>query len=435
LSRGGPREIEVTVERLEPDGTGAGVCGDRRVRVKNALPGESVSARVLARRRGVWHAEAQTLVSQPSPLRQRAACEYFPRCGGCAMQHLRHAEQLALKQRQLEVALADAGVRASSLIPPRSGPLLGYRTKARLGVRVVGGNVLVGFRETGSNRVARQRSCEVLIPVFSGLIAPLAELVGSLEKPDAIPQVEVAAGDSDAAIIVRHLEPLAPRDVELLKRFQRDHRVGVHLQSGGYETVSALDDSTPPYLGYANTDYGLYYRFLPWEFTQVNLALNRRLVREALACLGAPRGATLLDLFCGIGNFSLAAAAVGWHVVGVEAAESAVMRARMNASWNGLTARCEFLAADLYDRGTDLPVTADCVLVDPPRSGVGPNLGRWIEAAAPRRIVYVSCQPATFATDAAVMQSRGYRLERVGIFDMFPHTAHVETLGSFHRTW
>lgn len=352
------------------------------------------------------------------------------------MQHLRYPEQLALKQQLLLDELDRSDVRPSIVVPARSGPQLGYRTKARLGVRVVGESVLAGFRETYSNRVARMEACEVLIPRFSQLVKPLRQLVSSLSRPESIPQLEVAAGDRDAAVVIRHLEALSPDDFALLGAFERVRGVRVFLQPGGYDSVVPLDDARPPWLGYANPDFGLYYRFLPWDFTQVNLAMNRQLVREALLYAGAEkRQLVLLDLFCGIGNFSLAAASLGWRVTGIEASEAAVERARQNADLNGLGRRCEFLAADLYDPGTDLPLKADCVILDPPRSGAGPNLGRWVEAVAPERIVYVSCQPATFASDAAVLTGRGYRLEHVGIFDMFPHTAHVETLGSFHRSW
>jgi len=352
------------------------------------------------------------------------------------MQHLRYREQLELKQQLLLDELQRSGVSATTLVAPRSGPQLGYRTKARLGVRVVGESVLAGFRESYSNRVARMESCEVLIPRFSRLVKPLRLLVGSLHRPESIPQLELASGDGDAAVVIRHLEPLTREDIALLHAFERAEGVRLFLQPGGYETIVPLDDSRPSWLGYANPDFGLYYRFLPWDFTQVNLSMNRRLVREALLHAGAsaPRS-VLLDLFCGIGNFSLAAASLGWRVIGIEASEAAVDRARMNADSNGLGDRCEFLAADLYDPATDLPVKADCLILDPPRSGAGPNLDRWVEAVAPERIVYVSCQPATFASDAAVLTARGYRLERVGIFDMFPHTAHVETLGSFRRSW
>jgi 23S rRNA (uracil1939-C5)-methyltransferase len=278
-------------------------------------------------------------------------------------------------------------------------------------------------------------ACETLIPEFSALLPSLKILISSLRQPDRIPQIEIAAGDSDHALILRHLDPLDASDRQRLQAFAKQHRVAVFLQSGGYDTIEALSVDQSPYLGYANVDFGLYYHFLPWDFTQVNLLMNRYLVLAALSAFGTPAAGRLFDLFCGIGNFSLAAARLGWDVVGFEAAAESVARAQGNAGLNGLASRCEFRVADLYDPGCDLSGACDYLLLDPPRSGAGPNLARWIETLQPSKLVYVSCQPGTFATDAAILQRSGYQLDQVGIFDMFPNTAHVETLGSFSRQW
>jgi len=423
-----------------PDGTGVGQFDERVVQAKNALPGEVVSVKILKRRRGIWYGEATAPtaaagLSNRSAARIDPACGYFPRCGGCAMQHIDYGEQLALKQLQLTNALAAVGVVPEHINQPVQSPRLGYRTKARLGVRVVGGEVLVGFRETLSNRVARMESCETLIVAFSRLLKPLRQLISALSDPSRIPQIELAAGDQEQAVIVRHLDDLTDRDEELLREFALRHDIRLFAQSAGYDSVRLLSTHSCRYLGYANFDYGLYYQFLPWDFTQVNLEMNRLLVRTALAEFGRPDGGRVLDLFCGIGNFTLAAASVGWSVTGYEAAAESIDRAVMNATRNGLSGQCEFQVADLYDPGCELARSADYLLLDPPRSGAGPNLATWLDSLRPRKIVYVSCQPASFAADAAVLQEKGYLLERVGIFDMFPNTAHIETLGSFSRSW
>jgi 23S rRNA (uracil1939-C5)-methyltransferase len=437
MKRKTPREVVIDVSAVSSAGIGRGVFEDRQVEAKNALAGERVVVKILKRRKGVWHGEAITPSedSQRSVHRIDPACRFYPRCGGCAMQHVDYSYQLELKQAQLTAALADAGVVAQTLLPPVQGPRLGYRTKARLGVRVVGGEVLVGFRETLSNRVSRMTSCEILIPEFARLLQPLRQLIAALRAPERIPQVEIAAGDSEQALVFRHLQPLTEADEELLKEFARKHQVRVYGQGGGYDSVCELSVSSNPYLGYSNPDFGLYYQFLPWDFTQVNLQMNRALVRTALCELGSDRSRPLLDLFCGIGNFGLAAAAAGWQVQGYEASADSIERAVMNARLNGLTERCEFRVADLYDPGCVLEANEPDLLLDPPRSGAGANLPAWLEKLQPRRVVYVSCHPDSFASDAAVLKKQGYVLERVGIFDMFPNTAHVETIGSFCRTW
>jgi len=438
VSRRAPREVELEIDELLSNGVGRGNAEAREVVAKNALPGETVSVKILKRRRGVWHGEAVTpeLSADWSPARVSPACRYFPRCGGCAMQHLAYDQQLQLKQQHLVEELDRHGVEIGSIRKAVAGPRLGYRTKARLGVRMLGERVLVGFRETLSNRVARMDACLTLVPEFSQLLEPLRLLISQLSEPSRVPQVELAAGDHDHAIIIRHLEQLTEEDEQLMRSFALEHHIEVFTQSGGYETVQPLSGARQSsYLGYSNSDFGLYFRFLPWDFTQVNLKMNRSLVRAALSEFGKPGETALLDLFCGIGNFSLAAAALGWRVVGFEAAADAIERADMNAALNGLSGRCEFRVADLYDPGCSLPTGAHDLLLDPPRSGAGPNLAGWIDSLKPGRVVYVSCQPSSFAADAAILQERGYRLDSVGIFDMFPNTAHIETLGSFSRRW
>lgn len=430
-----PKELTLAIEAIGSDGYGAGLHGERTVRVKNALPGEAVTARMLKRRKGEWFGEAQQ-IEIPARERRNAACEFYPRCGGCAVQHMDYSAQLELKQAGLTAALAKTGVQPERLQPPVHGPRFNYRSKARFGVRVVDDEVLVGFRESFSNRVGRMTECLTLTESLSRLISPLKELITSLSIPECIPQVEIAAGDADEAVILRHLEALSASDLENIHAFGNKHRVRVYTQSGGYETVEpACSGAENPYLGYRNTDFGLHFRFAPVDFTQVNLEMNLKLIRAAIAGLAAPAGARVLDLFCGIGNFSLPLAATGLRVRGIEAAAPAIERARLNAHHNGLFERCEFEVQDLYDADCLNPGQADYLLLDPPRSGAGPNLSAWLETTGARRVAYVSCSPTSFAQDAVVLKQAGLSLEQVGIYDMFPNTAHVETLGIFQRSW
>ncbi|MGD8415671.1 MAG: 23S rRNA (uracil(1939)-C(5))-methyltransferase RlmD [Pseudomonadales bacterium] len=417
------------VEALDRDGHGMAQTHSRTLRIRNALPGEAIVARMLGRRGGEWRGEAVTIAGT-SPERVSPACPYFPRCGGCAMQHVSYEAQLKLKKETLLDALAAHRVSVERVMPVTTGPRFHYRSRARLGVRRVGSRVLVGFREGFSSRVARMSACAILSEPLARLPGALGDLIGGLSRPERVPQVEVAAGDDAAAMILRHLEPLTAADTERLASFARMHRLRCYTQSGGYDTVRDVAGA-PPYLGYANVDYGLHFLFRPTDFTQVNLAMNRKLVRAALAGLAAPPGSRVLDLFCGIGNFSLPLAASGLRVRGFEASAEAVDRARLNAARNGLGDRCEFAVEDLYDADCLNLGQAEYVLLDPPRSGAGGNLAVWLRRSGARRVAYVSCSPASFAADAAVLNQAGFVLEQVGVFDMFPHTAHVETLGIF----
>ncbi|MFU8815037.1 MAG: hypothetical protein ACNA7W_06810 [Pseudomonadales bacterium] len=417
---------------LSDDGLGEGCFESRAVKARNALPGEAVTVWVRKRRGGVWYGEAEQ-PQVPAMQRQAAPCGVFPRCGGCALQHLQYPLQLAHKAARLQAALAEHGVVPGRVRRPVSPTQLHYRYKARLGVRVVGDEVLVGFREGFSNRIVRMTECKTLALPFVRMLPWLKQALGRLREPDRVPQIELAGGDRDFAIVVRHLGDLDAQDHGVLDDFARTTGMRVYLQPAGYDSVRRHDQAESPYLSYTNPDYGLCYQFLPTDFTQVNPFANRALVRAALLGLAASPGATATDMFCGIGNFSLALARSGLRVRGYESAAGAVERAQMNARSNGLSARAEFAVADLYHaRCAELPET-EYLLLDPPRSGAGANLQRWASWRTLQRIAYVSCNPRTFAADAALLQSCGFRLEEVGIFDMFPHTAHVETLGVFAR--
>jgi 23S rRNA (uracil1939-C5)-methyltransferase len=431
--RGFAREIEVAMTGLSEEGLGEGVFESRRVLARNALPGETATVRVLKRRRGVWYGQADEPIAG-SAARRQPACAAFPRCGGCVLQHLDHPRQLAHKQSVLLRHLAENQVEPRCVRAPVSGPLFHYRYKARLGVRMVGDDLLVGFREGFSNRVVRMDDCKTLAASFARMLPGLKATLAGLSHPQRIPQVEMAAGDRDFAIIVRHLDELDGADRVRLGDLSRASGVCVLLQSGGYETVTTLDGARPGFLSYDNLDYGLSFEFLPTDFTQVNPYVNRLLVRHAMMALAPRPGATAIDLFCGVGNFSLAMARSGLRVFGFEAAEGAVERARHNANRNGLADRAEFAVADLYDPDCPELPEAEYLFLDPPRSGAGNHLRRWVAGRELQRIAYVSCNPKTFASDAAVLEEAGFSLQQVGVFDMFPHTAHIETLGLFTRS-
>lgn len=432
MSRRSPREIDVSISDLEEGGLGGATFEDHPVWARNALPGECVTVRVLKRRAGAWYGEADTPVLAARS-RQSPACAAYPRCGGCVLQHVDYSCQLEHKQAVLRKALDAHDVQPVRWRTPVCGPQFHYRHRARLGARVVGGRLLVGFREGFSNRVARMSDCKVLALPFSRMLPDLQQTLGQLAEPDRIPQVELTGGDRDFAVVVRHLSHLDVRDRELLTAFSRRSGMRVFLQPGGYDTVAALEGTGPDELCFANPDFGLCFHFRPTDFIQVNPYVNRALVRAVVLALAPRPGASALDLFCGIGNFSLALARRGIRVHGLENASGAVLRARHNAGVNGLSSWAEFAAADLYDsRCPELP-ESEYMLLDPPRSGAGPNLRRWVDRPGLRRIAYVSCNPRSFASDAAVLAEQGYQLEEAGMFDMFPHTAHIETLGLFIR--
>ena len=453
-----PVEIELQIHSLSDQGLGGGEHNERPVWVRNALPGETVRARILKRRGGQRFADGQ-LLEQGSPDRVPSACAYFPRCGGCATQHLAPEAQLAHKAKQLADQLQLQGIEPTSWRSPVALLRLGYRRKARLGVRLVGETVLVGFRESFSNRVARIDACLTLTPELSRLITPLKATIAQTSEPQTVPQIELAQGDSRCAVIVRHLQPLSAGDVALWQSFAQDGHVEVLMQSKGYDTLTPIAATQPQMqlLHYQLPEYGLTLGFYPHYFTQVNAPMNRELVRTVMGYLGKLRGRVVADMFCGIGNFTLPLARAGALAIGVEASAEAVAMAAKNARANGVDSRCAFYAADLYgdtgalmsqvtpqendsapQSGIDTQLNhfgaaPQALILDPPRSGAGPNLHSWAAMPSVAQIVYVSCNPVTFASDAKQLHELGYRLAQVGVYDMFPGTAHVETVGNFIR--
>ncbi len=432
-----PAALEVTVEDLDADLCGMGEVQQgettRQVRLRNALPGEQVVARMLKRRRGIWYGNA-AVPEASAPQRREAACEVFPRCGGCALQHMSGEVQLSHKERQLAAFLEAEAVVPAAWRPAITGPQFGYRRKARLGVRMVGEQVFVGFRESFASRVVDMQSCPALDPRLSALIVPLRDMLVLLSVSRVVPQIEVAAGDLRVAVVIRHLQPLTADDEQILLAFAGRTGADVYTQSGGYETVQPLPGKEAHLLSYGLPEFGLDLEFSAVEFTQVNMHINRALVRHASSGLKGCR--RVADLFCGLGNFSSVLARRGARVWGIEASEAAIARADANARRNGIQNRVTFAVGDLYgEEAAELPVPDDLdgLLLDPPRSGAGPHLASWLKPSI-RKIAYVSCNPATFATDARVLQDAGFSLAEVGVFDMFPQTTHVETLGVFVRS-
>ena len=388
-----------------------------------------------------------TALRHESSQRVRPQCRHFGNCGGCKMQHFHVGAQVAAKQRALEDALWHLGkVKPEQILRPIEGPAWGYRYRARLSVRFVAkkGKVLVGFHERKSSFVADMDSCEVLPAHLSALLLPLRELIGAMDQRDRLPQIEVAVGDSVTALVLRHLEPLGEADRARLRGFGAQRCVQWWLQPKGPESVRLLDEGGPP-LVYTLPEFGVTMPFRPTDFTQVNHQINQVLVSRAVRLLAAEPGERVIDWFCGLGNFTLPIARQAGKVLGIEGSEALVQRAEHNAQFNGLAAKAQFAARNLFELSpSDLVShgTAQKWLVDPPREGAFALVKALAElhagdaAAAgwspPDRIVYVSCNPATLARDAGLLvHQAGYRCTAAGAVNMFPHTAHVESMAVF----
>ncbi|HYW93217.1 MAG TPA: 23S rRNA (uracil(1939)-C(5))-methyltransferase RlmD [Gammaproteobacteria bacterium] len=435
--RPAPDLLEVEIESLAHDGRGVARVDGKATFVHGALPGERVRVRPVRRRREFDEAEA-VAVLRGSPDRVEPGCRYYGACGGCSLQHLAPRRQIEAREQTLLDNLARiAGLRPDRILPPLTGPAWGYRCKARLGVRDVPGKgrVLVGFRERGSSFIADMARCEVLHPAVGDRLEALSGLIGSLDIRRRVPQVEVAVGDDAIALVLRVLAEPGAADRERLGAFAQREGIRIYLQPGGTDSVRPLEGDDAP-LRYALDEGNITIGFRPTDFTQVNPGINRVMVDQAMALL-RPQGTRVLDLFCGLGNFTLPLARRARQVTGVEGDATLVRRARENAAANRL-ANVTFHAADLHDPALlrDAPWFAqrfDRVLLDPPRSGAREVLDR-IAAAGAERVVYVSCHPASLARDAGILAGdHGYRLEAAGVMDMFPQTSHVEAMACFAR--
>ena len=401
--------------------------------VEGGLPGERAAVRVF-RQKPRFALARMISVENPSAERREPRCPHFGVCGGCVLQHAEGALQLEAKRDWLEQSLARIGKTAPERwLPSVQGEEWGYRRRARLSVRRVPekGGVLVGFRERRSSYVTNLRECPVLPNEISALILPLKDLVEGLSIHDRVPQIEVAVGDNAAALVFRHLLPLCDADLARLRAFALEHRVHVWLQPGGPEGAHPLEPAVSE-LYYELPEFAVRLQFRPTDFTQVNHAVNRLLVARALELLDPRPGERIADLFCGLGNFSLPVARRGAEIVGFEGSRELVERARANAAANGLVA--QFEARDLFKEDLSAFGSFDKMLLDPPRQGAIEIVKSLPEQGGPRRLVYVSCDPATLARDAGVLvHTRGYRLAAAGVVNMFPHTAHVESVALFEK--
>jgi 23S rRNA (uracil1939-C5)-methyltransferase len=452
------------VDSLDIEAQGVARRADGKVVfIEGALPFELVSANVN-RKKNNWEQATLTTIHRESPQRVRPRCPHFGlhegACGGCKMQHLHVGAQVAIKQRVLEDNLWHlAKVKAETVLRPIEGPTWGYRWRARFSVRHVHkkGTVLVGFHERKSRYVADIRECHVVPPQVSQLLLPLRDLIGSMDAIDTCPQIELACGDEVIALVLRHLEPLSSGDLAKLRAFAELH-AGVQwwLQSKGPDTVRLLDDTSTgsgrtAALAYALPEFGITMPFKPTDFTQVNPHINRVLVPRALRLMDAQRHERVIDWFCGLGNFTLPIATQAGEVLGIEGSETLVARSRENYQRNNATragrplAKAEFAVRNLFEI-TAAQLLAHGIaqrwLVDPPREGAfalakaladlyqQPELRNgW---TPPQRIVYVSCNPATLARDAGLLvHQAGYRCTAAGVVNMFPHTAHVESIAVF----
>ncbi|MBI3574322.1 MAG: 23S rRNA (uracil(1939)-C(5))-methyltransferase RlmD [Gammaproteobacteria bacterium] len=452
---------EAHIESLNYDGCGVAHVNGKVTFIEDALPGETVKLRYLNRRKNYDSGKLIEVLS-PSPDRVAPACAHFGTCGGCSLQRLHPEAQIRAKQQVLAGQLEHIGkVRPESWLAPLTGPAWGYRRRARLGVRLVPGKdgVLVGFRERRKSFLANLTECPVLEPKLASLLPALRGLIAQLSCPHRIPQIEVAAGDNFAgseigrasahpeggcakdgahhdatALVIRHLLPLTDADRALLREFAQQHSLQIYLQGGGPDSIAPLWPEIPTPLYYRLPEYDVTLHFRPTDFIQVNNALNQRLVHQALILLDLKSEDRVLDLFCGLGNFTLPLARHAQRVLGIGADAQLIAGARRNAELNGL-GNAEFRQADLYnDAMCEAPWNGfgfNKLLLDPPRNGAIEVIKR-LPREGVERVVYVSCYPATLARDASyLVHVLGFRLAAAGVMDMFPHTSHVESMALF----
>ncbi len=429
-------EIVLDINKLSHDGRGIANIDGKTTFVHGSLPGEKVLCKITYQHRR--YNEAKTLeVITPATNRVKPACEHFGVCGGCSMQHASMESQLAFKQEVLlEQLLHFGNVIPEEVLSPLSGKSFGYRGKARLGVRYVikKGKLLVGFREKHSNLLADINQCPVLHTSTGTLINELSRLISSLSQFEHIPQIEIAVGGKTTALVFRHLTSLPDDDCEKLRQFGKTHNLSIYLQPNPPEHTSKLyPEDGNEQLSYALPEFNIEMHFHPLMFTQVNSEMNPLMIKQAIELLDLQSHDEVLDLFCGLGNFTLPIARYAKHVTGIEGSDTMVSIAKQNALHNGI-ANTDFFAANLMkpcENNTWLRKPYHKILLDPPRTGAK-EIIPYFTALNPQKIVYVSCNPATLARDAGeLVHKQGYVLKKVGIINMFPHTSHIEAMALF----
>ena len=431
-------ENRVTIKSLDQEGRGVAHFEGKVIFLEGALVGEEVSYNSYRKKPAFEQAQVATIF-KTAPMRVTPKCKHFGVCGGCSMQHLDARAQVAVKQRILEDGLWHIGkVKAENILPAIYGQAWGYRERARISVKYVikKQKMLVGFHEKRSSFVADMSSCEILAPKIAQLLPLLADLVAQLSIRDQLPQIEVAVGDHVDALVLRVMVTPSVADEALLRSFADEHHIQFWLQSKGPETIVPFYPLDAPALSYSLPEFNITMPFAPSEFTQVNSALNRVMIGRAMRLLNPQAGERIADLFCGLGNFTLPIARSGAQVLGIEGSDALVKRAQQNAASNGLADNTSFMAMNLFEMTEAIFAQLghfDKLLIDPPRDGAFELVKSLGGDNAPKLIVYVSCNPATLARDAAELVQRGYVLKSAGVMNMFPHTSHVESIAVFER--
>jgi 23S rRNA (uracil1939-C5)-methyltransferase len=429
--------VTVTVESLSHEGRGITHVAGKTVFVDSGLPSEKLIIQYT--RQHSRYSEAKILeIMEPAAERVTAKCEHYGICGGCSFQHVSPEYQIAHKQKILLEQLQHiGGVQPDNILPPLTGPVWGYRRRARLGVRYVEKKqkLLIGFREKNSPFIADISHCDVLHPAVGFMLQDLQELVSRLSICRQLPQIEVAVADNAIALVFRHLAPLTEPDISLLRNFGADKKVIIYLQPGGLDSVKPLTPEPAAGLVYALPEQEISFNFLPVDFIQINTQINVEMVNRALDMLEPDREDEVLDLFCGLGNFSLPLAKHCRRVTGIEGDPGLIERAKANAERNHIH-NAEFHAANLAEENLQagfIKRSYHKVLLDPPRAGAMEIIKR-MPFTGTERIVYVSCNPATLARDAGILvKDKGFRLQQAGVMDMFPHTSHIESIALFTR--
>lgn len=425
------------IANISHDGRGIAYVNNKTVFLNNALPTETVEF-VYTHRQSKYDEGDVVNVLTASPQRVTPQCPHFNICGGCSLQHLHSDEQINVKQKILLEQLQHiGGVKPKKILPPLTASTWGYRRKARLGVRYVikKNKVLVGFREKNGRYLADIDNCHVLYPQVGLNIIALKQLITELATFEHIPQIEVAVGDQITALIFRHLKPLPAADIELLRQFAITHHFQIYLQPDGIDSITRLwPENNENFLSYALPQHNIELKFNPGDFIQVNAEINQQMVSRALELLAPEKNEKILDLFCGLGNFTLALAHHCTEITGIEGDNAMIERCHNNALHNKIN-NAHFYRADLSGDWTHQPWAKqqyDKILLDPPRAGAW-EIVQNIQRFAAKQILYISCNPATLARDAAELIRHGYQLKAAGVMDMFSHTSHIEAMALFTK--